>query len=310
MAHKAPGKSHRHGITLPELLRMFPDDATAEKWFTEQRWGDEPWCPYCGSVNVQSGAKHKTMPYRCRDCRKRFSVRTLTAMEGSNLGFQTWALAIYLITTSLKGVSSMKLHRDLGITQKSAWHLAHRIRKAYEENTLPMVGPVEVDETYMGGKNANKHWDKKIKNANGTVGKTPVVGIKDRETNKVKAKVIATPNQPTLEGFIEKRVKPDATVYTDEHSGYNNVPNREVVKHSVGEYVNGMAHTNGIESFWSMLKRGYIGTYHKMSDKHLGRYVNEFAGRHNQRPLDTIEQMQEVAQGLVGKRLRYAHLTA
>ena len=118
MTHKAPGKNHRHGITLLELLRMFPDDATAEKWFTEQRWGDEPWCPYCGSVNVQSGAKHKTMPYRCRDCRKRFSVRTLTAMEGSNIGFQKWALAIYLITTSLKGVSSMKLHRDLGITPK------------------------------------------------------------------------------------------------------------------------------------------------------------------------------------------------
>ena len=119
-----------------------------------------------------------------------------------------------------------------------------------------MVGPVEVDESFFGGKNANKHWDKKIKNCNGTAGKTPVVGIKDRETNKVKAKVIASPNQPTLEGFIEKNTKPGATVYTDEHSGYNNVPNREAVKHSVGEYVNGMAHTNGIESFWVHAETG------------------------------------------------------
>ncbi len=310
MGQKAPGKSYRNGLTLLDLMKLFPNDEVAEKWFSGLRWGDDPWCPYCGSVNVLSGAKHKTMPYRCRDCRKRFSVRTCTAMEGSNLGFQTWALAIYLLTTSLKGVSSMKLHRDLGITQKSAWHLAHRLRKAYEEDRDPMDGPVEVDETYIGGKNANKHWDKKIKNANGTVGKTPVIGVKDRKTNKVRARVIERPNQPTLEGFIEKRVKLDTKVYTDEHSGYNNVPNREVVKHSVGEYVRDQAHTNGIESFWSMLKRGYVGTYHKMSVKHLGRYVNEFAGRHNLRPLDTITQMEEIARGMVGKRLKYSRLTA
>ena len=145
MAHKAPGKHHREGISLIKLSKMFPDDATAEKWFAKTRWPEGPHCPHCGSVNVQSGAAHKSMPYRCREreCRKRFSVRTGTCMEASNLGFQIWAIAVYLMSTSLKGVSSMKLHRDLEITQMSAWHLAMRLRKALEGDgaNLPFVGP-------------------------------------------------------------------------------------------------------------------------------------------------------------------------
>ena len=150
----APGKSHRNGISLAELFRMFPDDTSAREWFELARWGGEPWCPHCGSVNVQSGAAHKTMPFRCREkvCARRFSVRVGTPLEDSKLGYQTWAVAIYLVTTSLKGVSSMKLHRDLGITQKSAWHLAHRIREAWGVETAPFDGPVEVDETFIGGK--------------------------------------------------------------------------------------------------------------------------------------------------------------
>ena len=136
MTHKAPGKYHRKGLTLVELSRMFPDDATAERWFAEQRWAEGPHCPYCGSTSVQSGAKHKTMPDRCREkeCAKRFSVRTKTPMESSKLGFQVWAIALYQVTTNLKGVSSMKLHRDLGITQRSAWFLAHRLREAWKDN--------------------------------------------------------------------------------------------------------------------------------------------------------------------------------
>ncbi len=145
MAHKAPGKHHREGISLIKLFKMFPDNSAAEKWFAKARWPEGTHCPHCESVNVQSGAAHKTMPYRCREreCRKRFSVRTGTCMEASNLGFQIWAIAVYLMSTSLKGVSSMKLHRDLGITQKSAWHLAMRLRKALEDDgaNLPFVGP-------------------------------------------------------------------------------------------------------------------------------------------------------------------------
>ena len=151
MATKALGHHYREGIPLVDLFRMFPDDATAEAFFADERWPGGVACPHCGSVSVQSGAAHKTMPYRCRDCRKRFSVKTGTVMESSNLGYQTWALASYLLTTNLKGVSSMKLHRDLGITQKSAWHLAHRLREAWDDEGEEFTGPVEVDETYVGG---------------------------------------------------------------------------------------------------------------------------------------------------------------
>ena len=165
-----------------------------------------------------------------------------------------------------------------------------------------MGGPAEADETYMGGKEKNKHESKKAKTGRGPAGKVPVLGIKDRKTNTVKATVIERTDRPTLSGFVADSVDPGTKVYTDEHSGYDWVENHEVVHHGVKEYVNGQAHTNGIESFWSMLKRGYVGTYHKMSKKHLGRYVTEFAGRHNQRPLDTTVQMEQMARGLENKR--------
>ena len=308
MAQNAPGKHYRKGMTLIQLQDKFPDDATAEQWFIETRWPDGVHCPACDSDNVQERKSRKPQPYRCRECRKDFSVKTGTLMQGSNLGYRVWALAFYLMSTGIKGTSSMKLHRDLGITQKTAWHLAHRIRETWADNTPSFAGPVEVDEMYAGGKNANKHAHKKIKNANGTVGKTAVVGMKDRKTNQVQAKVVEHTNQETLQGFVNDRIVPGAKVYTDEHGGYVGLENHEAVKHSVGEYVKDQAHTNGIESFWAALRRGYYGTYHKMSEKHLGRYVNEFAGRHNQRPLDTAVQMEQMARGAENKRLRYSDL--
>ena len=267
MAQNAPGRHYRKGLSLRDLTRLFPDDATAEQWFRDQRWPDGVHCPYCGSDKVQTGAKHKSMPFRCRakECTKRFSVKTGTIMQSSKVGYQTWVFAMYLLTTNLKGISSMKLHRELGITQKSAWHLAHRLRDALASGGERMAGPVEADETYMGGKNANKHSHKKIKNAHGTMGKTAVVGVKDRETNTVQAAVIGNTARPTLSGFVGTHAAPGAKVYTDEHSGYDWVENREMVRHSVKEYVRDHIHTNGIESFWALLKRGYVGTYHKMS---------------------------------------------
>ena len=154
MIQKAPGKSYRKGITLMDVFKMFPDDTAAENWFVSIRWPDGVECPSCGTKNVQTGTKHKTMPFRCRnykECGKKFSVKTGSLMEGSNLGYQVWAITIYLLTTNLKSVSSMKLHRDLGITQKSAWHLAHRIRKSFQQGDQNFSGIVEVDETYVGG---------------------------------------------------------------------------------------------------------------------------------------------------------------
>jgi len=318
MAQQAPGKSHREGLSLPKLFKMFPNDEKARAWIESVVWPDGPHCPHCGSFNVQCGIKHKTMTHRCRDCadKPRFSVKMGTVMQGSNLGYQVWAIAAYMVTTNLKSVSSMKLHRDLEITQKTAWHLMHRLRKAYESGLPLFAGPVEADETYVGGKRKNMSHAKRreMKDAGrGPVGKEAVVGVKDRDSNKVAARVVQVTDAPHVAGFVAEKTKDGAKVYTDEAAVYNALNpyfDHESVNHSVGEYVREMAHTNGMESFWSMVKRGYVGTFHKISPKHLQRYINEFAGRHNDRNADTIDMMENVVSGMVGKRLRYKDLTA
>ena len=313
MANSAPGKHFREGISLVEIFRRFPDDAKAEAWFIARRWPTGIACPHCGSLNVQTGAKHKTMPYRCREkeCAKRFSPKTGTVMEGSKIGMQTWMIATYLLSTSLKSVSSMKLHRDLDINQRSAWFLAHRLRVALAQEGGIFSGPVEVDETYMGGRRKNMSNARRADlegTGRGAVGKTVVVGAKDRATKQVAARVVHDTTKPTLQGFV---AAPDAAVYTDDAAAYQGLPfNHDTVKHSLSEYVKGDVHTNGIESLWSMLKRAHKGTFHKLSPKHLDRYVQEFASRHNLREQDTIDIMAAVATGMRGKRLRYRELIA
>ena len=309
---KGPGKHYREGVTMMAIADMFSTDDKATQWFELWMWpGGEIVCMKCGSLDAYRVKSRKPMPYRCRDCRQYFSLKTCTAMEDSKLPLRLWGWAIYLEMTNLKGVSSMKLSRDLGIRQATAWHMLHRIREAFSDVASHFNGPVEVDETYVGGKRKNMSLAKRRELAGtgrGAVGKTAVVGAKDRSTNMVAARVVQRTDRDTLQGFIKHVTEDGAVIYTDEARAYDSLPNHESVRHGVGEYVRGMIHTNGVESFWSMLKRAHKGVYHQLSAKHLQRYVNEFAGRHNIRELDTLEQIQHVVMGLVGRRLMYREL--
>ena len=270
---------------------------------------------------ARSAGAWRQAPYRAKSpcptgakiARSYFSVRTGTTMQSSRLPLRKWVVALYIMSTNLKGTSSMKLHRDLGIRQASAWHMAQRIREGwFDDDDTKMTVPVEVDETYIGGKESNKHASKKLHVGGVTQGKATIMGAKQRG-GKISARPLGWEPGETLAGFVHETVEAGETVYTDDHRAYRNlkeVYEHGTVKHSVSEYVNGQAHANGIESFWAMLKRGYHGTYHKMSRKHLHRYITEFSPRHNCRCFDTLEQMALLAKGMDGKHLPYKDLIA
>ncbi len=315
-----PGRSSRKGLTWEQLFELIPNEDAAREWWIASRWPHGITCPKCGSIDIQHRASGKPQPYRCRDCRNDFSPKTGSLMQGSPLPYRTWVIAIYILTTGIKGTSSMKLHRDLGITQKSAWFLAHRLREGWAESAgAPFTGPVEADETRIGGKAKNMHRKKWRELSTGTnpdgtsKGQmshlATVAGMKDRKTRRVRAKVVERASRRELVGHLNAGMEPGTLVYTDELASYQSLPNHETVQHGIGQYVDGQAHVNGMESFWALLKRGYHGTFHRMSPKHLQRYVGEFAGRQNHRPLDTIEQMREIARSADGKRLTYRTLT-
>ena len=309
----APGKSYREGISLIELATLFPNEQSAIKWFEDVYWPKQRCCGHCGSTQTKEVPNATPMPYWCKDCRNYFSVRTGTTLQNTRLPLRKWAFAAYLYVTNLKGVSSMKLHRDLKVTQKTAWFMLHRLREAWDASGLEqLTGPVEVDETYMGGKRKNmKKSRRKELKGRGPNEMTAVVGMKDRASNKVCAKVVDSTDASTLQGFIAEHANEDAQIYTDDARAYIGLPfDHQSVKHSIGEYVREQVHTNGIESFWAMLKRAHKGTFHKLSEKHLHRYITEFAGRHNIRESDTIDQMQNVVVNMIGKRLTYQVLIA
>ena len=314
MAQKAPGRADREGISLLEFIDIVPDEAAARRWFESLTWPNGRHCPRCGSTDTHDASGTSGQPYRCRDCRKTFSVRTGTAIERSKVPLRKWALAIYLTTTSLKGVSSMKLHRDLKVTQKTAWFMMHRIREIWgQDDTPPFPGPVEVDETYVGGRRKNMRASKRREllkiHGRGGSSMEVVAGGRDRDSNRIHARVVDGTDRVTLRDFVDRVADVDSSLFTDEAVVYRGMrEHHEAVNHGVGEYVNGQASVNGMESFWAMLKRGYHGTYHKISPEHLQRYVDEFAGRHNARDRDTADQMAMVVAGMVGRRLMYREL--
>jgi len=310
---KAPGKSDRVGLTLIDLVDMFGTEHKAREWIEKQRCLQGAYCPHCGSFNVTAGVVHKSMTHRCNDCSNKtlFSVRVGTVMQCTKLSYRTWALAIYLFLTNLKGISSMKVYRELGIRQATSWFLLQRLRQAFANPQNLFTGPAEADETYTGGREKNKHESRKLNAGRGGVGKCVIAGLKDHTSKEVIAKVIARADRLTLQGFVNKHLAEGAKLYTDESAAYKGIDRpHESVNHSVGEYVRKQVHTNGIESFWATLKRASIGVYHKMSPKHLQRYVDEFAGRHNVRSQDTLIQMNSLVAGMVNKRLRYVDLIA
>lgn len=302
--------------SIMQLLDKFPDEATCIEHLAKLRWPDGPVCQHCGSTRRFSRiARHHL--WRCGDCKRDFSVRKGTVFEESRLPLRKWFAAIWLVAVNRKGIPSTQLAREIGVSQKTAWFMLGRLREVTAAmNGLVGVisGIVEADETYFGGKAKNMHKrdrDRNIK-GRGPGGKTAVVGAVSRDGH-AKAQPVASVDSGSLQAFVRSNVAAGSVLMTDGNPGYNALSGEyehHVVQHSVGEYVRGMAHTNGVESFWSLLKRAYVGVFHQMSPKHLHRYVDEFAARWNMGKMPSGSRVDLLLRNAIGVRLTWAELVA
>ena len=304
-------------ISITDLLKLFSTEEKSVEWLEDKIWNEKPVCPHCKNSNNVVIRKGKKFTYRHKECRKEFTIKTNSTMHGSNIPTQLWIIAIYLVNTGRKGISSLQLSKELGVTQKSSWYMLQRIRESCKQGEYMLEGFVEIDETYIGGLETNKHKSKQTPNQQGGKGKSIVLGMRERSGN-VKAMVIPNASNKTLTKALQNNIKRPGTIFTDEWRGYSEIGGytHYKVNHSAKEYVKVVefiydkAHTNGIESVWALLKRGFHGTYHHFSKKHLQRYIDEFAFRLNEGNCerDTIDRIESMVKKTINKRLRYRDL--
>ena len=289
--------------SLPQLLNHFKDEKTCTDYLASMRWDGNVCCPHCGNDKVYTTDRG----YKCADktCHKKFSVTVGTVFEGSKIKLSLWFAAVYLATAHKKGISSLQLSRDLGVTQKTAWFMLHRIREMLNINAPELLsGTTQVDETFIGGKNKNRHSDKKVENSQGrsVKDKTPVFGMLNN--GQVQTEVVKDTKASTLKPIIYSMVQKGSIVVSDEWNAYNGLNKdfkHEVLKHNENEFVKGGFHTNSIEGFWSLLKRGIFGIYHSVSPKHLDRYCDEFSYRYNTRTIADTDRFSESLKQVEGK---------
>ncbi len=313
--------------TLQEAIQYFTDEQVCIETFARIRWTDgKPECPACGHREHYYLAKQRR--FKCKECWKQFTVKVGTLLEDSPIPLSKWLPALWMIVNDKNGISSYELSKALGITQKSAWFVLHRLRTALQTGGFTDrtklggsdSGPVEVDETFVGGKARNMHRSraKRYAEPGSNKGKTVVMGMLDRDLRQVRAKVVPNVKRETLQAEVLREVKHGSKVYTDEHVGYDLLHSRfvhEFVKHTE-QYVNGQVHTNGIENFWSLLKRTLNGTYVAVEPYHLAKYIDEQVFRFNHRGgkkkedrITDAQRFELALSQLAGKRLTYAELT-
>lgn len=299
-------------ISTFQLFEMFPDEETARKYLESRLWPDGPECPVCGSkekIGQRNGGY-----YRCGPCKLVFTVRTDTIFERSHVPLHKWIYAMYLLVTARKGVSSLQLSKEIGITQKSAWFVLQRLREACGNKLEKLRGIIEIDESFFGGLEKNKHESKKLKEGRGAVGKKTVLGMRERGGRTV-AMPIESVTKEEIQAAVHANITQGSTLYTDDHAAYRDFDNHlffehDSVKHGSGEYMRETVGINGIESVWAVMKRGMHGVYHHASDKHLGRYVNEFSFRLNDGSVKrhTLDRLDSFVDAVAGARITYKEL--